>query len=85
MILVDNALRALKENDPGLEAYFGDMRMHLERYNSMLCTIAPDGNPASATNGYMYFGFHRTKEGWVFREWLPGADAVWLHPCVILH
>ena len=79
MILVDNALSALKENDPGLEAYFGDMRMHLDRYNSMLCTIAPDGNPASAANGYMYFGFHRTEEGWVFREWLPGADAVWLY------
>ena len=27
----------------------------------------------------MYFGFHKTKTGWVFREWLPGADKVWLY------
>ena len=27
-------------------------------------------------NGYLFFGFHRTKTGWVFREWMPGADEV---------
>ena len=27
-------------------------------------------------NGFLYYGFHRTENGWVFREWLPGADEV---------
>lgn len=27
-------------------------------------------------NGHLYYGFHRTEDGWVFREWMPGADEV---------
>ncbi len=29
-------------------------------------------------NGYKYFGFHRTRTGWVYREWAPAADAMYL-------
>ena len=29
-------------------------------------------------NGYKYFGFHRTPNGWVYREWAPAADAMYL-------
>ena len=29
-------------------------------------------------NGYKYFGFHKIKGGWVYREWAPAADAVYL-------
>lgn len=29
-------------------------------------------------NGYLYFGFQKEAESVVFREWLPGADEVWL-------
>lgn len=25
-------------------------------------------------NGYKYFGIHKTKSGWIYREWAPGAD-----------
>jgi len=28
--------------------------------------------------GYLYFGLHRTDEGWVIREWAPNASAVYL-------
>ena len=35
MIHVDNALQNLKEKDPGLEMHFGDIRMHLDRYNDL--------------------------------------------------
>lgn len=28
--------------------------------------------------GYLYFGLHRDKHGWVFREWAPNATALWL-------
>ena len=39
------------------------------------------GDEASLTrfaNGYLYFGIHRTETGWAVREWLPGADEVFL-------
>ena len=29
-------------------------------------------------NGYEYFGFHRTETGWVYREWAPGAEMIYL-------
>lgn len=29
-------------------------------------------------NGHEYFGFHKTKNGWVYREWAPGADELYL-------
>ncbi len=29
-------------------------------------------------NNHLYFGLHKTKDGWVFREWLPNATALYL-------
>ena len=29
-------------------------------------------------NGHQYFGFHKTETGWYYREWAPGADAIYL-------
>ena len=29
-------------------------------------------------NGAEYFGFHRTSDGWVYREWAPAADEMYL-------
>lgn len=79
MIHVDNALHNLKQKDPGLESHLGDIRMHLERFNNKRWILSNDGNLTDAINGHMYYGIHRTRDGWVFREWLPGADAVWLY------
>lgn len=79
MICVNSALKQLKSTDAMLEPHFDDIRLRLERYNTKLCELAKKGALSDAANGYMYFGFHRTENGWVFREWLPGADAVWLY------
>ena len=78
MIHVDNALRTLTDIDPWLNPYAGDVRMHLDRYNDVRWHLAGDGSIVDFANGHHYFGFHRTDTGWVFRDWLPGADAVWL-------
>lgn len=79
MIKIENALKDLKEQDPSLEAHLEDVKMHLERFNNRREELIQDSTIIDVANGYMYFGFHRTKDGWVFREWLPGADAVWLY------
>ncbi len=78
MINVDNALWLLMEKDPTLNPYSGEIRMHLDRYNDCRWALGADRPISEFANGHMYFGFHRTETGWVFREWLPGADAVWL-------
>ena len=34
MIHVENALESLREKDPALMAHLGEVRMHLDRFNS---------------------------------------------------
>lgn len=29
-------------------------------------------------NGYMYFGLHKTQDGWILREWAPNATAIYV-------
>ena len=78
MIHVDNALWLLMEKDPSLNPYAGEIRMHLDRFNDRRWHLNGLEPLSDFANGHHYFGFHRTETGWVFREWLPGADAVWL-------
>ena len=78
MIHVDNALRLLTEKDPIMQYFEGEVRMHLDRYNDRRRQLGAGGPLSDFANGHHYFGFHRTETGWVFREWLPGADAAWL-------
>lgn len=33
---------------------------------------------ADSCNSYLYYGLHRSDQGWVFREWAPGATAIYL-------
>ena len=78
MINVEKALQSQLEKDPYLEPYAGEIRMHLDRYNDKCWTLVGNGDLKDFADGYLYFGFHRTENGWVFREWLPAAEAVWL-------
>ncbi|MBO7181866.1 MAG: alpha amylase C-terminal domain-containing protein [Kiritimatiellae bacterium] len=33
---------------------------------------------ASFASAHEYYGLHRTKDGWIFREWAPNATQIWL-------
>ena len=33
---------------------------------------------ADSCNSYLYYGLHRTIDGWIFREWAPNATAIYL-------
>ena len=78
MIHVDNAVQSILDKDPYLNPYAGEIRMHLDRYNDCRWHLAGEDSLSDFANGHLYFGFHRTDTGWVYREWLPGADAAWL-------
>ena len=67
----------ITEIDPWLAPHSGDIELRMNRFKEKRYQLV--GNAESLVefaNGYLYFGFHRTKNGWVFREWLPGADEV---------
>ena len=79
MLSVNRALAAIARRDPHIKPYLSEVRLHLERYQSARDRLCPrDTALSDIANGYLYFGIHRTEGGWVFREWLPGADAAWL-------
>ena len=65
--------------DPLLKPYAADVALRMERNAAVRKQLLGDSATLSAfANGYLYYGFHRTQAGWVFREWAPGADAIHL-------
>ncbi|MDR1262688.1 MAG: alpha amylase C-terminal domain-containing protein [Oscillospiraceae bacterium] len=65
--------------DPWLKPFERDIRERLSRYGYTRERILPRGGSLSDfANGAMYFGIHRTDDGWVYREWAPEADALYL-------
>ena len=63
--------------DPWLEPYAGDIELRMDRFKEKRRQIAEGADTLTGfANGYLFFGFHRTGDGWVFREWMPGADEV---------
>ncbi len=65
--------------DPGLLPYKEDFDLRGELYAKKLAQLVPTGGTLSDfANGHEYFGFHKTKTGWYYREWAPGAEKLYL-------
>lgn len=67
--------------DEWLKASEGEIVYRHERYLAKLAQIEDAGGSiVDYANGYRYFGFQRDEreKGWWFREWLPGAEEVFL-------
>ncbi len=65
--------------DRYLTPYKQDLQLRMDNYNRKKAELLPDGGTLSDfANGYLFFGIHRTKGGWVYREWAPGAEEMYL-------
>ena len=65
--------------DPSLKPYSADIELRMESYYKIKKKLLKDGEKLSDfANAHLYFGFHRTADGWVYREWAPAADALFL-------
>ena len=63
---------SLVELDPWLAPYEGALRLRIQRFRAMRKRLLPEGGTLSDfANGALYYGIHRTQEGWVYREWAP--------------
>ncbi len=65
--------------DPYLSPYERDIEERVRRFRRKkreLCKT--DGTLCDFANGHHFFGFHRTPTGWVYREWAPAAEAMFL-------
>ena len=62
---------------PELRPYEGDIDLRMSRLAEKEKELLADGKTlAEFANGYMFFGLHKTRSGWVYREWAPNADAL---------
>ena len=67
------------EIDPYLKSFEQDINLRMDNYKRKKNELIGDEQSiADFANGHHYFGFHRTKTGWVYREWAPAAEAMYL-------
>ena len=65
--------------DPLLKSYRSDLMLRKQLLEKTLERILPEGGSLSDfASGHLYFGFHKTDDGWYYREWAPGADKLFL-------
>ena len=65
--------------DPWLQNYASDIRLRMNRHaETRRALLGKYADLSSFANGYMYYGIHRTDDGWVYREWAPAADEIHL-------
>ena len=67
------------EYDPNLLDYRGDIELRMNNYNRKKAELVGDGRTlAEFANGHLFYGFHKTQDGWIYREWAPGAERMYL-------
>ena len=67
------------EYDPGLLPYEADIKLRMDNYTRKKRElVGARGKLCDFANGHEYFGFHRTESGWIYREWAPAAEDVFL-------
>ncbi len=65
--------------DPYLTPYEDDLLLRMKLFDDKKKEILGDNKTLSEfADGYKYFGFHRESDGWVYREWAPAADKMYL-------
>ena len=72
------ALKILKMN-PCLAPFASDLDLRMRNYRrTKQALLANHDSLADFANGHRYFGLHAMENGWVYREWAPGADDMYL-------
>ncbi len=66
------------EYDPYLLPYKRDIEQRMIDYKNKRRELCGNGSLSDFANDHEYFGFHKTTGGWVYREWAPAADEVYL-------
>ncbi|MEE0927556.1 MAG: alpha-amylase family glycosyl hydrolase, partial [Acutalibacteraceae bacterium] len=67
------------EIDPYLQPFEKDLLLRRELYLGKRKELLGDRRRLKVfAEGHKFFGFHRTRTGWVYREWAPAADQMYL-------
>ncbi|MDL2245213.1 alpha amylase C-terminal domain-containing protein [Parabacteroides sp. PFB2-10] len=70
----------LVKNDPWLSPYKSAIEGRYKYVGAKEKSLTNNGKQTLSefASGYLYFGLHKTADGWVFREWAPNATAIYL-------
>ncbi|MEE1025555.1 MAG: alpha-amylase family glycosyl hydrolase, partial [Acutalibacteraceae bacterium] len=64
--------------DPYLEPFKEDLELRVSLFEKKRKELlGKNENIVQFASGYEYFGIHTTDEGWVYREWAPGAEKMY--------
>ena len=64
---------------PELKAFESDINLRMDRYfGKKKQLVGERGSLKDFANAHKHFGFHRMNGGWVYREWAPATDALYL-------
>ena len=65
--------------DPWIKDYEDDINLRMSEYEKAKNRLIGEGQTLSDfANAHHYYGFHKTKTGWIYREWAPNADGLYL-------
>ena len=67
------------QSNPCLAPFEADLQLRIERYRRVKrALLGTEKKLSDIANGHLYFGFHRSTDGWYYREWAPAAQAMYL-------
>jgi 1,4-alpha-glucan branching enzyme len=70
---------AIVIRDPYLAAFEAKIKERISKIQTKILELSSGTNSlASFANGHHYFGLHRSEKGWIFREWAPNANGIWI-------
>ena len=70
---------AILDYNPQLQPYAGEIDQRVRRWRQVKHSLLSGGGTLSQfANCHLYFGIHRQEHGWVYREWAPAAQQLWL-------
>ena len=67
------------EYDEMLKPFAADIQLRMDNYERKKKELLGDGlSLKDFANAHQYFGFHKTEDGWFYREWAPAAEEVYI-------
>jgi len=76
--MAEKSRKRILKIDPYLIPYEKDIEARYAKINKKKRELCSRRDLSSFANGYLYYGFHKVEGGWIYREWAPGADEMFL-------
>ena len=70
--------KMIYDTDPYLVPYKKAIDTRHRRIREARDRMAPHGRLCDVLNNHLYYGLHREGREWVFREWAPNANRIYL-------